>query len=1596
MDNAPQSWITQNVRGFPVKQRNRFNWMLSWKQHLLGAPVYYIFIQETHVGSVQEASDLQRTWNLLWGIAVDDRHLSFWSTTDNRRGGVAILLHPFKVQDCFHELTRFTSRHHISIQSNSIRLSNIYAPQEGDAQKRFYRDLHMLDPPPLNTICAGDFNCTVDPSWDRCTKGVRSRQPGNPELTRLMEYWGLVDSLSIIQLEQTIEWNEYRRHYHTYGTFENSSRLDRFYLSPTLLPHIRRQRAFHPAVSTDHKGYGIRWEIPRSHRPQPLRYRPDELDDETRRALQEHISQLCIDEAHVDLDTMVQYLQATLEHELKQAKKRKKRSNNRRARRQARYEGVEPAVIKQRAQKLKAKQRQLRWKRVHRDTCHSTEFYTRVSPDRTRVNIDCITTTAGSPLPSAGPKTSLADAMALGWQSIMNPAPREVSAYLDFDLPSSLLLSDDDNAQLLRPISIDELHRSLSRMKRRKAGGIDGLTNDFILDHSALLEQWMLVQFNHFMRTQKLPIAFSTAKIITLYKSGERSEALNYRPIALLPSFYKLFTRVIATRISPLLISRIHPSQHGFVPDRQMEDALHTMQALLLQQSSDTTLCRDDSPVVVSIDYAKAYDSLQREYLYKTLQKWRFGQPFINLIEALHTNTMVMFEVNGLLSRKMPMTCGIRQGCPLAPLLFIIGMDPFARLIEQAPGLEGLSITDGPECYEVRTIGYVDDTVLVLKRASMLHQANQILEHFASASGLKIQPHKCKGIWINLAQRIDRFAGYPFQKSDESFRYLGIYLTDQQHMDKVNWTTRARMIKVRLGIASQRTNIPTNRAILLNNLAMPQLLYTAGFCTLPTDQQRRLEQLFREFLWTGQLNGSSRTRSKVHRQILALPRSKGGWGVQDIAQAVRIQAARKVARWALLPPGVARAAASTLLYPKRGQSRHSTPCLSPDTTSSGTTLWSKGRAVLERLLASQCKRTQLDITLTSQILSAPSLRISWRTATSGWLEVPEHAGLWTTLVRERWAVDDPVARFYWYFRSHHNPWITDKSQQVLAKTKWTQDPSISWVAVQQISMHRFEIRWKAQVPNTHSQWTSRDRWIATLIINARGWRPHATYPDNTALQLVHGPNYHWIRDGIATVTNGLDRVTLHSLNSTLVIPASSKGPQHQYVNFQQHPFVTKGFGPEVAAYKYSWRYLHYRRVQRIWRLWRKPLQDWAPGLNRLQHLQSQWDRRDALVGEALRHQAWSSIWRATEYDARIQQESYLWRLGAFNVFTPQGIPVCSLCHAREDLFHIMWNCLRAKQVWRMVLRFWGCNLRAQSLEHFKPAMLAAQPPSSYTKLHTLLLDRHTPARVFAAMDDYWIMLCQLGRRVLWQSRNHRVWDDQRDSAPQLQVVFTRLAHEELCFKIEASRVALSPVLQDIASSLTTTSELPKPAPTATGSYRLFFDGGSRTQSGLAGAGALLLRHTENGWAVVWAGAFPLPPSTNNVTEYCALLSGLQTASTLGWKHLTIIGDSQVILRQLQGRYRVRAARLRKLYYETRVQLANLDTFECLHTMRSHNTAADALANVAMDQGCALTFLGDDGTAQDDNHPPWFPDQFMSYVRHDSSFTATNHDDRPLG
>jgi len=137
------------------------------------------------------------------------------------------------------------------------------------------------------------------------------------------------------------------------------------------------------------------------------------------------------------------------------------------------------------------------------------------------------------------------------------------------------------------------------------------------------------------------------------------------------------------------------------------------------------------------------------------------------------------------------------------------------------------------------------------------------------------------------------------------------------------------------------------------------------------------------------------------------------------------------------------------------------------------------------------------------------------------------------------------------------------------------------------------------------------------------------------------------------------------------------------------------------------------------------------------------------------------------------------------------------------------------------------------------------------------------------------------------------------------------------------------------------------------------DGGARGNPGPAGAGVVI--RTDDG-RLIHEGGYFLGRQTNNQAEYTGLIRALERAARCGDQPLTIYSDSELLVRQITGEYRVKNPGLQELYYEVQKLLIRVSVWKIRHVRREQNSRADELANLAMDQHADQIVFDEDDSA----------------------------------
>ena len=331
------------------------------------------------------------------------------------------------------------------------------------------------------------------------------------------------------------------------------------------------------------------------------------------------------------------------------------------------------------------------------------------------------------------------------------------------DLDAAAASATECTSLRVEPPSLDEVELAISKLKCARAAGADDISPELLKYAGPSLAVALHSLFLQVWKSGHVPAGWRDGVIVSIYKGkGSRSTCSSYRPITLLSVPGKVFAQVLLQRIQPLLLSRRRPQQSGFTPSRSTMDAVLALRLL-------ASLHREfDRPLNVAyVDIKAAFDSVDRQALWKVIASLGLPEPLFRLVKDLHDGTMASVRSESGMSSPFATSSGVRQGCILAPTLFCSAIDWIMSRCESSFG-----ILVGPT--EFDDLDYADDAALLADDPSGWHA---ILSSFRdSASTLGLHPSWAKTKVQNLA------AGPPplpvhmdgeLVNSVDSFIYLG-------------------------------------------------------------------------------------------------------------------------------------------------------------------------------------------------------------------------------------------------------------------------------------------------------------------------------------------------------------------------------------------------------------------------------------------------------------------------------------------------------------------------------------------------------------------------------------------------------------------------------------------------------------------------------------------------------------------------------------------------------------------------------------------------------------------------------------------------------
>jgi hypothetical protein len=238
------------------------------------------------------------------------------------------------------------------------------------------------------------------------------------------------------------------------------------------------------------------------------------------------------------------------------------------------------------------------------------------------------------------------------------------------DQPISVTtFSCSDESILDFEISDVEVRSKLRNLKPWSSPGLDGVNNLVLKNCEPAITPFLTYLYNLSLKTRCLPVQWKTASVVPIYKKGDRTEALNYRPVSLTSSPCKIMESLLVDKLRPLLdgLDITLPTQHGFMKGRSCFTNLLSVYHKWISELDD-----GNSIDVVYLDFEKCFDKISHSKLIYKLD--RIGLPgiFIQWVKEFLSGRTSVVRVGDSFSNHFQITSGVPQGSVLGPFLFLL------------------------------------------------------------------------------------------------------------------------------------------------------------------------------------------------------------------------------------------------------------------------------------------------------------------------------------------------------------------------------------------------------------------------------------------------------------------------------------------------------------------------------------------------------------------------------------------------------------------------------------------------------------------------------------------------------------------------------------------------------------------------------------------------------------------------------------------------------------------------------------------------------------------------------------------------------------
>lgn len=437
-------------------------------------------------------------------------------------------------------------------------------------------------------------------------------------------------------------------------------------------------------------------------------------------------------------------------------------------------------------------------------------------------------------------------------------------------------------------ISMEEVRKIVFRMASDKCPGNDGIPVEFYQRYFNTIGPFLVKMFNVSYDTGVVPKSWNTSIIKLIPKGDGFVNFDSMRPISLINVDCKIFSAVWASRMSIEAPGLVNEFQTGGIKGRKIQDNTLLIN-LLIQYMRNRGL----DGFILSVDNSRAFCNLDRDFVFDVVERFGYSARTVRAIKLLYQENYAKVIINGFFSRDFEVNSGVRQGCPLSTILYVLAVEPLSVALMKARSIQGFRL---PNNQEVRLVQHVDDLNMLVNNASSVLNSLKIILDFGKLSGCVLNRKKCFIMHICDNNPAGFLGGIPVLRNESEFvlvrgerkliyagesrKIFGIYFgANILHYINENWKAVFKKCKDAVSLWEGERLSLIGKVLILNVKVMPKIFYLMQAVEPIQSWIAKFKTLFREFIWGNY--------SKIPLSVLEWPKDRGGLGLVSLVSKAR-------------------------------------------------------------------------------------------------------------------------------------------------------------------------------------------------------------------------------------------------------------------------------------------------------------------------------------------------------------------------------------------------------------------------------------------------------------------------------------------------------------------------------------------------------------------------------------------------------------------------------------------------------------------------------------------------------------------------------------